>query len=237
MLFSIVLRQKQFSVTQHHLTYEINQLRHFNMSDQIVRHYRVLNNEFNIIDMYKYIHPVNRNMLFNRWVSPSVVLNDDVYIVDHYNYRDLYTLCLQKDIQKNNNTMSQYKTIQQMAIHSLDFHENGFVCNKAFNVIDFETQKIHEIRILYAYFISNKYTLENIRWRLFIDDLKMNLIVKTSLVKKLMKSTYTNNITQLSLQFNEHLGDTTYHTLSSSNTDQKERSNTHNKHSSKSSNI
>ena len=82
--------------------------------------------------------------------------------------------------------MSNYKTIQQIVVQNLDYNEYDFVWNKAFNVIDYETQKLHEIRILYAYFICNEYKLENVRWRLFIDDLKLNITVKSSLVKKLM---------------------------------------------------
>ena len=204
------------------------------MNDQTIRCYRVLNNEFNIVDMYKCIHPVNRNMLFNRWVPPSVAFNNDVYIVDTNNYRDLYILCLQKDIKKNNNTMSNYKSIQQIVIQNSDYNEYDFVWNKAFNVIDYETQKLHEIRILYAYFICNEYTLENVRWRLFIDDLKLNITVKSSLVKKLMMSSYSNSIIQLSLKIDKNFHNTSNTTLSTIN-DKEYKSIASNKNSSKSS--
>ena len=87
------------------------------MSIEIFRDYKVLNNRSEIVTLSKFIHSFNRNMLFNRWVlAPSVVMNSNVYVIDDSNYRHLYSICLQRDIIKNQNRMSQYKSIQQMLI-------------------------------------------------------------------------------------------------------------------------
>lgn len=187
------------------------------MSIEIFRDYKVLNNRSEIVTLSKFIHSFNRDMLFNRWVAPSVVMNSNVYVIDDSNYRHLYSICLQRDIIKNQNRMSQYKSIQQMLISLSGFCKYDFIWNKAFNIIDYNSGNLYECRILYAYFISTNKSLDGIRWRVFIDDISMNLILKTSLIKKLMSTSYTNCIIQLSLEFNPNLGDIPASNLSVTN--------------------
>ena len=38
---------------------------------------------------------INQHLLFNRWVSPSVSLNNDTYVIDSTNYDSEYKLCHQ----------------------------------------------------------------------------------------------------------------------------------------------
>ena len=150
----------------------------------------------------KRIYPSNKDLLLNRWVPPCVSLNNDLYVKDPSDYDTHYTIVKQKDIIKPTNYMEEYKNIQVSLSMQGEpiFSKFTFRHNKAFNVIDFCSGNIYESRILYAYYndAANK-DVNNISWRIYIDNLKLNVVMSTFLVRRLVCSTYSNYIVQLVL--------------------------------------
>ena len=134
-------------------------------------------------------------------------LNDDLYVIDQYNYHVHYSIFLQKDIIKPTNYMEDYKNIQiRLALKkNSSFSISTFKHNKVFNVIDFCSSNIYKCRILYAYY-NNPMDKndDDISWRLNIDHLKLNIVISTFLLKKLISSTYSNYIVQLILTLLEN---------------------------------
>ena len=98
--------------------------------------------------------------------------------------------------------MEEYITIQiKLALkNKSNFSISTFRHNKAFNIIDFCSKNIYEGRILYAYY-NNPMDKndDDLSWRLYIDHLKLNIVISTFLLKKLISSTYSNYIVQLIL--------------------------------------
>ena len=155
-----------------------------------------------IVTKNKRIHPKNKKLLLNRWVPPCVSLNDDIYVIDEYNYHEHYTVCLQKDIIKPTNYMEEYNTIQiKLALKKKSYFSiSTFRNNKAFNIIDFCSGNIYECRILYAYYNNSMDPNDDeLSWRVYIDHLQLNIVISTFLLKKLISSTYSNYIVQLIL--------------------------------------
>ena len=154
----------------------------------------ILNLDSTISIKTKLVFPINEGLLFNRWVPPSVSLNDDTYVIDKNNYDSLYTICPQHDIVKHTNYNHNYRIIQDMLISSSHFNKYDFAVNKGFNVIDYITGVLYECRILYAYYNSTSTDIQKISWRVYVDHLKINIIMSTSMIKTLLLSNYSNYI-------------------------------------------
>ena len=149
----------------------------------------------------KQVFDMNKNLLFNRWVPPSVSTNGDTYVIDVNNYYQHYYVCSQKEISKKN-YIDDYNQIQNILIQKFQFRRAEFKYNKGFNIIDHNTDHIYEIRILYAYYINQEKSIDDIKWRLYVDFLKMNVIASTFLLRKLMRSPYSNLLIKLCLKEN-----------------------------------
>ena len=154
----------------------------------------ILNLDSTISIKTKLVFPINEGLLFNRWVPPSVSLNDDTYVIGKNNYDSLYTICPQHDIVKHTNYNHNYRIIQDMLISSSHFNKYDFTVNKGFNVIDYITGVLYECRILYAYYNSTSTDIQKISWRVYVDHLKINIIMSTSMIKTLLLSNYSNYI-------------------------------------------
>ena len=161
---------------------------------------KFMNDNDSVITTVKRVYPINKALLLNRWVPPCVALNDDLYVKDQSDYDTHYTIVKQKDIVKPTNYMEEYQNIQvSLSImgHPI-FTKFTFKHNKAFYVVDFCSGNVYECRILYAYYndASNK-NVNNISWRVYVDNLKVNMVMTTFLVKRLICSTYSNYMVQL----------------------------------------
>ena len=123
------------------------------LTDNEFQAFKFIDDDNEIITKIKRIYPVNKELLLNRWVPPCVCLNDDLYVIDQYNYHAHYSIFLQKDIIKPTNYMEDYKNIQiRLALKkNSSFSISTFKHNKVFNVIDFCSSNIYKCRILYAY--------------------------------------------------------------------------------------
>ena len=150
----------------------------------------------------KRIHIKNKNMLLNRWVPPAVSQNDDLYIIDDYNYSNEYTILEQKDIIKHADHATQYKQIQHMLLDNTFFSKYDLKKNKAFNFIEYTTGCLYECRILYAYFNTEEIDVNDISWRVFVDELNVNIVMTTFMIKKLIGSIYSNYVIQLIIHDN-----------------------------------
>ena len=98
--------------------------------------------------------------------------------------------------------IDDYNQIQNILIQKFQFRRAEFKYNKGFNIIDHNTDHIYEIRILYAYYINQEKSIDDIKWRLYVDFLKMNVIASTFLLRKLMRSPYSNLLIKLCLKEN-----------------------------------
>ena len=144
---------------------------------------------------------VNKNCMLNRWVPPSVAKNDNLYVLSSRFYEEHYCVCAQKDIVKHSNYIQEYKYIQSYLLQTKELiTKHDLVQNRAFNVYDILSESIYECRILYAYFEETTTKEKQIHWRCYIDEINMNLILSTFLIKKCMFSTYSNYIIKLNLK-------------------------------------
>ena len=160
---------------------------------------RIIDLDSTISIKTKLVFPINEGLLFNRWVPPAVIINDDTYAIDKNNYDSLYTICPQHDIVKHTNNNHNYRIIQDMLISSSDFNKYDFTVNKGFNVIDYITGVLYECRILYAYYNSASMDIKKISWRVYVDHLKINIIMSTSMIKTLLLSNYSNYIVSINM--------------------------------------
>ena len=160
---------------------------------------KVLKDDQSIVSISKVIMDVNKKCLFNRWVPPSVTTNDDLYVIDGKYYPSHYTVCAQKDIVKSDNYMQIYNSIQELLIKEMHFNKLDLQYNKAFNLYESSSSKIYECRILYAYYINSSVSVDNIRWRCYIDQTNTNIVMTTFLLKKCLFSSYSNYIIQFNI--------------------------------------
>ena len=56
---------------------------------------KLMQHDSSIITATKQTFQINQRLLFNRWVSPSVSLNNGTYVIDSTNYDSEYKLCHQ----------------------------------------------------------------------------------------------------------------------------------------------
>ena len=82
------------------------------LTDNEFQAFKFIDDANEIITKIKRIYPVNKKLLLNWWVLPCVCLNDDLYVIDQYNYHAHYSIFLQKDIIKPTNYMEDCKNIQ-----------------------------------------------------------------------------------------------------------------------------
>ena len=172
------------------------------LTDNNFQTIKFINSSGVIESKVKQIYSVNKNGLLNRWVPPSVTLNDDTHVLDEVNCTSHYSMCLQKDIIKPNNCMEEYQNIQISLVNKENsfFNSSMFAMNKAFNVVDYWSNNMYECRKLCAcYNNSQNKDIDDIKWRVCIDHLKLNVIMSTFLIKKLISSNYSSYLTQIIL--------------------------------------
>ena len=178
------------------------QIRCLIMSSSIVvadKPLKLVKHDYSIVTITKQAYQVNQGLLFNRWAPPSVVLNNDTYVIDPANYEAEYSLCHQQDIVKGSNYTNKYKFIQEMLINCNEFNKFDFTFNKGFHIFDSSTGGVYECRILYAYCQDDSYNISDIKWRVFVDKLNINVIMSTYLIKKALLGNYSDKIIQMSV--------------------------------------
>ena len=161
---------------------------------------KLVKNDFTVVTATKQTFQINQGLLFNRWVPPSVVLNNDTYVIDSTNYESEYKLCHQQDIIKGNNFNHKYKFIQEILLNSTnEFTKFDFTFNKGFHIFENITGVLYECRILYAYYHDKSDNIRDIKWRVFVDQLKINIIMSTYMIKKVLLNNYSDKIMQMSI--------------------------------------
>ena len=67
---------------------------------------------------------------------------------------------------------------------------------------------LYECRILYAYYNDTSNNVDTIKWRVYVDQLKLNLILSTFLIKKLLLNNYSNTIIKINISNKELINET-----------------------------
>ena len=140
---------------------------------------------------YKLLFPANEKSILHRWKSPSTNILDlqecnpyQYFIQNQKSPSFIHSL----------HSIESSKQILEYVFKNNIFQPSEIQSNYAFNIFDYNLTAVFEARLLTCFYTYQSKEIHQIYWDLFIDHLNVHFYVSSSILRRLMSSTYIGTI-------------------------------------------